>query len=467
MHVLKLLERATSSNANDQTVVNSVNYFLKVRKALLEKSLSEEQVNQNERFFTGALCDALNSLLGRGISILHQGCIGSSTTHSDFSARTIQSNQGTLMVGEGKVGENSGIRDATRGQLFNELIRHRSIDSKLNGTEGSRPILLVAIDFGNISIDLAFPSKKGNAMEQWVVFEDFVQEGTETFWTTQIASVYYAKAEGMKKLPTVFQFIADALKYLNNLDAVLPRQQFKTPFVKTPDEVPARGEKRGENVTIIEMKSGTKRVFKEFCYYLRQVDGFNAIDDDIAECDQRKPPSPELLECLGENYNSWTVEKGPFKTQILSYDYIDGNCWPSSKQSWINVLAQVKRMHDNCYVHGDLLPRNMIFTGTTGYLIDFDLTRKEGENYVKGYNHQDFSLLRHPNALACRPMYRAHDVWSLIRMTGIFFDGIDVSRLKVDTASTLINLLERSDSVKLRDADPAVAGEATSSPCRE
>ena len=104
------------------------------------------------------------------------------------------------MVGEGKAGESSTIRDQTRGQLFNELIRHRSIDAKLGFAEGARPILLLAVDFVNISVDLAFPSKKGNAMEQWVSFEESVEQGAETFWTTQVASVYYARAEGKKKV---------------------------------------------------------------------------------------------------------------------------------------------------------------------------------------------------------------------------------------------------------------------------
>lgn len=105
------------------------------------------------------------------------------------------------MVGEGKLGESSTVRNQTRGQLFNALIRHRLVDAKLGVTQGARPILLPAVDFANILVDLAFPSKKGNVMEQWVSFEDSTEQGTETFWTTPVALVHCAKAEGKKKLP--------------------------------------------------------------------------------------------------------------------------------------------------------------------------------------------------------------------------------------------------------------------------
>ena len=467
MDVVRLLEAATKSKTVDKIYVDAANHVLNVRKALVERSLQDEEVNQNERFFTGALCDALNSVLGSGISVLHQGCIGKLATHSDFSARDVRSDRGTLMVGEGKIGESSTIRDQTRGQLFNELIRHRSIDAKLGFTQGARPILLLAVDFGNISVELAFPSKKGNAMEQWVSFEDSVEQGTETFWTTQVASVHYAKAEGKKKLPKVLRFIAEALEYLTRVDAHHPRQQFKTPFVTAIDEeeTPHSGEKRGENVTIIEMESGKKRVYKEFCYYLRQEDGFNMPEDAIEECDQRKPPSDELLQCLDEKYASWKVESGPFEIQILSYDFIDGSCWPTSKESWIDVLAQVESLHSHGYVHGDLLPRNTIFSGAVGFVIDFDLTRKQGEPYVNGYNHKDFAPFRHPEARACQPMCQAHDVWSLTEMTKTFFD-IDLSGLTTGTVSELLQVFSSSDAVKLRDADEAVVAEATGSPPR-
>jgi tRNA A-37 threonylcarbamoyl transferase component Bud32 len=51
------------------------------------------------------------------------------------------------------------------------------------------------------------------------------------------------------------------------------------------------------------------------------------------------------------------------------------------------ILKQVKSMHEIGYLHSwNLLPCNAIFYGDDGYLIDFDLSRKEDELYVAGYN---------------------------------------------------------------------------------
>ena len=53
------------------------------------------------------------------------------------------------------------------------------------------------------------------------------------------------------------------------------------------------------------------------------------------------------------------------------------------------VLNQVRIMNGLDYVHGDLLPRNLVFSADNGYVIDFDLTRKVGGRYVSKYNHVD------------------------------------------------------------------------------
>ena len=472
MQVVQLLEKSineTNPDDTDDKCVTAAAYVLKIRKAISDNLLNEEDVKKNERFFTGAFCDALNAITSDdGVSFLHQGCIGHGATHSDFSARDILSKTGsspTLLVGEGKANESSDIRSETRGQMFNELIRHRKIDTRLGFRMGARPVLLLAVNFGHIALDLAFPSKKGNAMEKkgWLTFRSLSEE-TETFWTIPVATVTYSKGDGEKKLPVVLRFIVDTLKYLRDLGEDLPRQQFKTPFVTAPQDKLNNGEKRGDNVTILETDTG-RRVYKEFCYYLRQDDGFNTWDNTVRASDQRKPPSGELLQALGEPYASWKVETGPFGIEILSYDCVEGNNWPTSKDTWKQVLQQVALIHGLGYVHGDMLPRNVIFSEQAGHVIDFDLTRKEGEPYVSRYNYADFAAFRHYGAQAGKAMVKEHDVWSLVKMTETFFD-IDFAGTVHTTVNDLIHAFMEAQTCELRNPDADIVNEATSSPQR-
>jgi serine/threonine protein kinase len=85
------------------------------------------------------------------------------------------------------------------------------------------------------------------------------------------------------------------------------------------------------------------------------------------------------------------------------------------------VLKQIEILHDLGFVHGDLLPRNLTFSDDAGYVIDFDLMRKENELYVSGYNGE-IPRYRHSDAKPFNEMKKAHDVWALAQMTMTFFD---------------------------------------------
>lgn len=475
MQVISLLDSARSQSL-DKKYIAAANYILKVRQSLTNNELKDEEINQNERLFTGAFSDGLNAVLTGGISVLHQGCIGKGSTHSDVSARYVLDGfrSPTLMVGEGKADASDRIRANTRGQLFNELIRHRQLDSKLRGLQDHddyRPILLLALNFNYISLDLAFPSTKGGHMEtsEWVTFSEAIGNGTETFWTIQVAMVNIARDNGREKLKYVLRFIADTLQFIQKLDP-MPREQFKTPWWKTKPEGKVTGaEKFGDNVTIVtclsESETGSekkrKHVYKEFCYYLRQKDDFNEVETCIEKKDQRWPPNQELLGQLGDLYSSWKVQDGPFGIKILEYDYIEGGSWPTSKAAWLQVLKQVEIMHSNGYVHGDLLPRNLIFSGDMGRVIDFDLTRNEGNPYVSGYNI-NFPY-RHEKARPGEKMAKEHDVWALKQMSKDFFDMPD----DISAVSSPTDLAACfNQDVKLK-AEVVKTGEATCSPNRE
>jgi serine/threonine protein kinase len=233
--------------------------------------------------------------------------------------------------------------------------------------------------------------------------------------------------------------------------------------VTKPTSAVIDGKKCGDNVTIIETNSG-KRVYKEFCYYLRESDNFNHTEIIVKKADQRWPPNRELLEALGEPYLSWEIKDGPCGIKILVYDYIEGTSWLTSRLAWIQVLKQVGIVHSLGYVHGDLLPRNLIFDNDAGYVIDFDLMRKEGGLYVSGYNHSAFGAYRHKHAHAGKVMQKEHDFWALMQMSKEYFadhDGID----NVTDISGLVQYFEEN-GCKISNGQTAGHDEATGSPVR-
>lgn len=181
----------------------------------------------------------------------------------------------------------------------------------------------------------------------------------------------------------------------------------------------------------------------------------DAYYTEVIKKNQRQPPPLELLQALGDPYINWKVEKGPFGMSTLSYDHIDGSSDKPSVKGWLKILKQVKLMHNLGYIHGDLLPRNALFNGDNGYLIDFDLSRKEGENYVAAYNSRDFRCCRHDDAQRNEPMKKDHDLFALIHMTRYFFrlqGGYDriIHTLKLDA---LINLFENEDGTVISVKD--------------
>ncbi len=236
--------------------------------------------------------------------------------------------------------------------------------------------------------------------------------------------------EEKHKLARVLRFMADTMKYSNTMED-WGRVQTKTPWVEP--RVKKKARKAGDHVTIATSAPGSQKVFKEFCYYLHENDGLNhapksfGTGDDfltqVDQADQRLPPLRDLLDKLGEPYQSWEInEYAGGRVKILEYDYIQGKHWPSSTNTWIMVLKHVEIVHSLGFVHGDLLPRNLIFLDEYGYVIDFDLMRKENDRYVSGFNNTAFREYRHKKAKAGKKMKMKNDVWALACMTRTFFD---------------------------------------------
>ena len=262
----------------------------------------ERGVYKNERWLTGIVCNALNLVLQAdgGLVALHHGCIGSGSTHSDLSVSAVGPEQSPpLLVCEGRQDSDIMIRETVRGQLFNELVRHRRIFAGGSEQTDFRPVLLMALNSAYVSVELAFPTTKNGHLKRndWIAPEANAP-GDVVFFTIQIAFINIDGIEGRGKLAKLFCFLEGALKKLRDIKEY-KRDQWKTPWVGSTSVTNAS--KHGDNVTVVD----EKRVYKEFCYYLRQQDGFNSIPIAIAGQDQRKPPPEALLQLLGKPYSDW------------------------------------------------------------------------------------------------------------------------------------------------------------------
>ena len=187
VELLKILEEAVNAQQNgtlDEKFQVAAYYVLHARSRLTLGTVPEG-IGENERFFTGAMANAINAVIKDGYCVLHQACLGAGAMHSDLSATCISTTDewpSTLMVGEGRWSA-SDLRKDTRGQMLNELLRHRLIDSEGKKDPNYGPILLVAFDKIDVEIDLAFPSTKGGKLEddQVVNFPACTSPHTETF----------------------------------------------------------------------------------------------------------------------------------------------------------------------------------------------------------------------------------------------------------------------------------------------
>ncbi|CAJ1944882.1 unnamed protein product [Cylindrotheca closterium] len=410
VELLEVLEKAISEEENgtmDAKFRHAASYVHQVRKWSGKDDNLPKGVAKNERIYTGAMATAINSVLEEGYTVLHQGCIGTGFTHSDLSCRRISKDvtdkswPTTLLVGEGKNGA-VGLRAETRGQLVNQLLRHRAIDTEHLEKDINGPVLLLAFNLETVEIDLAFPTTFGGklAQDKVVSLQDKnTDQKKEAFWTVQIVRMNIAP---IQNLSIMLCFIARGLKKVDAQQYKTARVQMKLPIAKS-DSWSCSNDMGdvwyyGENVTIRK--------------------------------DKRWPPSQKLLNCLGEPYTHWKVSKGPFAISVLKYPFIEGASNKPHKDGWVQILTQVQAMHGQNFVHGDLLPRNVIFTNDEGcndkgYVIDFDLTREvlgKGETYVMGYNNVDFVAFRHPDAVAGKQMDKEHDIHSLRMMSKYFFN---------------------------------------------
>jgi hypothetical protein len=190
---------------------------------------------------------------------------------------------------------------------------------------------------------------------------------------------------------------------------------------------------------------GAEVIVKTFDYHMRDMD---------PDARRVPPPKEALLDRLASNeslpratrafYARWIVHTFTPDVSVLIYPYQHGEHRPSTWAQLVQLLEVVNAMHAAGYVHGDILPRNVIFGRDGGpvVLIDFDLSRVAGAKYVTNFNHQ-VGEYRHQDARAGRPMLAEHDRHSLgVLCDELFGQSVaTVSQALKDPASSLTDAM--------------------------
>ncbi|EDQ84095.1 uncharacterized protein MONBRDRAFT_30601 [Monosiga brevicollis MX1] len=145
----------------------------------------------------------------------------------------------------------------------------------------------------------------------------------------------------------------------------------------------------GPNVQVYSIGKQNKeqgKVFKHFDYWGRTA---NLCSSLSAQCvpyqDRRYPPDDRILTKLsqldvtGSFYQKWEVARLATAVDVLSYPYVKPADTVEIEQL-VQVIYQLKAIHSVDFVHGDILPRNILFCSDweghpAAFLIDFDLGR--------------------------------------------------------------------------------------------
>ena len=207
----------------------------------------------------------------------------------------------------------------------------------------------------------------------------------------------------------------------------------------------------GENVIC----KGGKTVYKLFDYSRRENEN------------ERRTPNADIICSVYEN--------GAEANQIfpiivfLTYAYKRGSHEP---KSWIQMQKlglDLKKLHDQNFVHGDVRAVNMIFDdGENAWLIDFDWANKDQSTYPECFNTKDIPE-RHIDAAPGKPMRKNHDWWALVKIAAHFFE-VECPSADMNEDTTF-QWLKCNNAAQKRDPPRGHDGwiphsEATNSPVR-
>ncbi len=214
--------------------------------------------------------------------------------------------------------------------------------------------------------------------------------GNKKIWAVPIITEVLAfNPSFLATLSIGIQFLAETPIFYNALECALPFRDISVTPLKANEN----------NRTYLKTEDGHKTVVKFFDTHE------SALLSNV-----------DVMKIAG------VVVKEKFLTMdnrlsYIEYKYYDGGHEPVSLSQFRNILCMLHKLHKKEYVHGDIRQNNLVFDkdGRDGYLIDYDLARFCGKGkrplYPKGYNYCD--SIRHPDAMAFRPMQPSHDRHSL------------------------------------------------------
>ncbi|EDQ87798.1 uncharacterized protein MONBRDRAFT_33153 [Monosiga brevicollis MX1] len=237
----------------------------------------------------------------------------------------------------------------------------------------------------------------------------------------------------------------------------------------------------GPSVQVYSDEKQLKVLYKHFDYWGRLPGLCSALSNGLRAADCRHPPDGRILEKLaqldvtGSFYQEWKVTKLATAVHVLSYPYVE-LAPPSKLEQLAQVIRQLEAIHSVGFVHGDILPRNILFCSAweghpAAFLIDFDLGRFLDDNpvYVCNFAVEAGALkpYRHKGAVPSSRMYKKHDGFALARVMEGFLEDDD-SRQKLVAALEELSLADAADLCMkcklLSEFKISVPGKATGSP---
>jgi hypothetical protein len=142
---------------------------------------------------------------------------------------------------------------------------------------------------------------------------------------------------------------------------------------------------------------------------------------------------PAILAALKQEhpaeYSSWKSTRLHPQYAMLECDYVDGSMLPKSWVQFVKAMDIVRTAHDHKFVHGDILPQNLIYhsDGVNSTVLDWDMTRSVADGaqptYSSGYLCTNHEQWRHPQADRNELMKMAHDAWAMACMAEYWFRG--------------------------------------------
>jgi hypothetical protein len=350
-------------------------------------------------------------------TIAHQGYVGQIDTaatanHADGVMSTDLALAPTLGIFEGKIsGRGTPAPDAQMysyykfAQSTDERRRQELNDcseKKKDSVKGDRPCIALYATPGAARLSLFMPAgpNENSLHDSWT--KGMSPKPSATGHVQILICDVVLNRHTMAKIAATIRFYLDIMAEIGATFETRPDLGATGPC-PLPHHVHVKSYNQNVHVIRPSGKEDENWVCKEYCYSMRADDQENrSVTTKLDPVDpkaQRQCPSQELLNILGQaddRYNKWQRiesvindeegDKGPLKAPhavVLKYPHVEGMHRPTSKDQVLHILHIIRVLHDAGYVHGDILPRNIICPGgdERPLIIDFDFTQKVSESY--------------------------------------------------------------------------------------